>query len=68
VEENVPEEGGEPASQAAKNGRVIPTLSQAGIGHHESPKLRAIAPVQSLVVVDFAGGCHQFVTRKELIS
>jgi len=36
VEENISKEGGEPASQAAKKGRVIPTLKEAGIGHHES--------------------------------
>jgi len=45
VEENIPEEGGEPASQAAKHSRVIPTLKEAGIGHNESPKLRALAAI-----------------------
>jgi len=39
VLKNIPEGGGEsggrPTKNPAKNGRVSPTLSQAGIGHHE---------------------------------
>lgn len=49
VEENIPPEGGEsggrPTKNPAENGQVIPTLSEAGIGHHESPKLRDIASI-----------------------
>ena len=43
IEENIPQKGGNP--QLAKNGQLEITLSQAGIGHHESPKLRAIASI-----------------------
>jgi len=42
VENNIPKEGGEP-KRLAKNGRSKPTLKEAGIGHHESPKLRSLA-------------------------
>ena len=46
VDENIPEKGGNPTDQLAKNSRLIkPTLKEAGIGHNESPKLRALASI-----------------------
>ncbi len=47
VIKNIPEGGGEsggrPTKNPAEKGRVSPTLSQAGISHHESPILRGLA-------------------------
>ena len=48
VKENIPEGGGTSLEtlkhhRPAENGQTIPTLKDAGIGHHESPKLRTIA-------------------------
>ena len=46
VEQNIPEDGGNPTDQLAKNGRLlVPTLKAAGIGHHESPILRKLAAI-----------------------
>ena len=42
VKENIPERPGR-GDKLAQNGQNNTTLSQAGIGHHESPKLRTIA-------------------------
>ena len=45
VEENIPKEGQLRQGPVAKNSCGTPTLTEAGIGHNESPKLRAIAAV-----------------------
>ena len=44
VKENILERPGNPTNQLAQNGQLIkPTLTQAGISHHESPILRGLA-------------------------
>ena len=47
LEANIPREGGasggRPTQNPAKNRPRLPTLKEAGIGHYESPRLRAFA-------------------------
>jgi len=44
IETNIPEEGGNPTDQLNKNGKLArPTLIEAGIDYHDSPKFRMLA-------------------------
>lgn len=60
VEQNIPDEpkeagklGGRPSKNLAKNGQVLPTLKAAGIGHHESTKLRDLAKIPEPTLNEF---------------
>ncbi len=44
IEANIPEEGGNPTDQLNQNGKLTrPTLVEAGIDYHDSPKFRILA-------------------------
>jgi len=46
IEANIPEEGGNPTDQLNKNDRLVrPTLIEAGINYHDSPKYRILARI-----------------------
>ena len=47
INENIPEEGGNPTNQLTENGQLIrPTLAQAGIDKNDSPKFRTLAKIR----------------------
>jgi len=51
IKENIPEEG--LLLRGQKRPRDNPTLKDAGIGHHESPKLRALADIPDEIIEEF---------------